>query len=213
MTSRAVAFLGVRVMAVWFVVATVANFVGYNFTLHDDPEVRRVELLTILSFAVIPFVTGVALWALSGWISTKVVPERLDLPLAPQIDAAVMHRAAVSLLGLWIFVQVLPEFVHATYLFLSMKFARPPELPRDEATDYRVWVYAQAGAARYASLLTRAVVGLALYLWPGHIAEVTFRGLRRVFDPPISEPPTEQASVSARAAEQADAADKARGIL
>jgi hypothetical protein len=195
-------------MAVWFLVATVANFIGYNFTLHDDPEVRRVELLTILSFAVIPFLTGAALWALSGWISAKVVPERLDQPVTAQVDAALVHRAAVSLLGLWIFVQVLPEFVHSTYLFVSMKFARPPDLPRDEATDYKVWVYAQAGFARYASLLTRAVVGLALYLWPGRIAEVTLRGLKRVFDPPIAE--SEPAGASAPAAEQRDEADEAR---
>jgi hypothetical protein len=140
-----------------------------------------------LSTTLLPFATGLVLWAFSDWISGRLAAEP-ETPLsAGSLDLAAVHRLAVSLLGLWLIVEVLPELIQVASLYVSMRFARPPDLPHDEATDYRIWTYAQAGNARFASLLARLLIGLALYFGPSRMSHATVRGLRRFFGPPAPE--------------------------
>jgi hypothetical protein len=176
----------------WLFVTSVVNLAGFAWDWSPEPVVRSTQVVGLLSLTVFPFATGLVLSAFSDWVSRRVASTPPQASLSPMtVDPTVVHRIGVSLLGLWLVVQALPELVQAAALYISMMFARPPELPRDEATEYKIWTYAQAGNARFASLVARLLIGLALYAGPGRVAQATLGGLKRFFGPPIPEQPTE----------------------
>ena len=140
--------------------------------------------VSLLSLTILPLASAITLWAFTEPLSGRAV-QGLPTEEVPGLALTVrgLHTVGVSLLGLWVLVTVLPELLQATALYVSMKFAHPPDLPRDEATEYRIWTYAQAGNARFASLLARFAIGVALFVGPARIAQAAVGGVKQFFAP------------------------------
>ena len=142
-----------------------------------------VMMVSLLSMTVFPMVAALTLWVFTESLSERVVRGVHTEEAGPAVDLAGLHTVGVSLLGLWLVVSVLPDLVLATAIYVSMKLTHRPDLPRDEATEYKIWTYAQAGNVRFASLLTRFAIGSVLYLGPQRVGRATMRGVKHYFGP------------------------------
>jgi hypothetical protein len=187
MTVPALAFLCVRLLSLWLIVCSFVNLAGFAADWPAEPmgSLLRVGML---SLTILPFTSALVLWAFSDALAKYLVRDAPSGPAVTSIEPGLLHTVGVSLLGLWLVVNVLPELVQVSSIYLAMRFARPPELPYDEATEYKVWTYAQASSARFASLLVRFVVGGTLFLGPKRVAQATLGGIRRFLGPARPEP-------------------------
>jgi hypothetical protein len=182
MTIHALAYLAVRLLSLWLIVWSFVNLAGFAADWPSEP-INSLFRMSILSLTILPFASALVLWVFSDSLAEYLARGVPEGPTAAIIEPSMLHKVGVSLLGLWLVVNVLPELVQVSAIYLSMRFARPPELPYDEATDYKIWTYAQAGSARFASLLVRFVIGVTLFLGPQRVGRATLGGIRRFFGP------------------------------
>jgi hypothetical protein len=182
MTARTVSHLGIRLLAIWLAVWALTNLALLAADWEPGP-IAAVMTVSLLSMTILPLAAALTLWAFTEPLGGRMVSGLQEEAHGPALDVAGLHTVGVSLLGLWLVVAVLPELVQATAIYVSMKFAHPPDLPRDEATEYRIWTYAQAGNARFASLLARFAIGGVLFLGPRRIARAAMGGFKQYFAP------------------------------
>jgi hypothetical protein len=198
MTPRTIIFVAARLLAVWCLVSsvtTLASAPAMDWGL--EGEIRYAQLLAIASMTIMPLLCGALLWHGSAWLANRVsmdavssVPE--PVTASGGVDSRWLFDVGVSLLGIVVIADVLPELANAVAFGVAAQFAPSTGEPIDTTLQFQRWLYQQAAIARIVSLVTRLAVGAVLLLGPRRVWREAIAWAHRVFRTSVPNDETQE---------------------
>jgi hypothetical protein len=188
MTPRAVFLVVTRLLALWCAVSAVSALASAPALDWGEPgEFRRVQAMSVTSLVLVPLVCGALLWSASGWLARHAAGDLGSPDGAVPLDAAQLFAVGMSILGLVVIVQVLPELAQAAAFAVAARWMPNQQESIDTSLQLERWVYQQAGIARLVSLVARLAVGLVLLLGPRYVWSLLKRFAGRTFGSSFAE--------------------------
>jgi hypothetical protein len=187
MTVNGLAFVLVRALAVWLAVGALNNVSLLFQNWHEQAAVRSTQQLAVGVSVILPLATAALVWLTADWLSAKLVgPEPLP-SLGAEPETVV--RAVIGLLGLLTLAQSVPDLAWYAALYAAINATRETVLgPVGTSPDLRAQFWDVTGKANLASVVARAIVGIALMANATSLAQTVLK--RRSVD--LDDEPTER---------------------
>jgi hypothetical protein len=189
MTTRDVMFVGARLLALWLFVSSVAALsAAPAMDWGEAGEMRYMQLFAVVALVLVPLLIAVPLWVKSAWLANRVsLDGQAGVTVTEPFGTSQLFSLGVSLLGLIVIVQVLPELAQWGAFVVAARFVPHVEEPIDTTLQLQRWVYLQAGIARGVSLVVRLAVGIVLLLGPARVWHKLTGYGRRYFSPVLRD--------------------------
>ncbi len=193
MSSRDLAVLAFKLLAVWFAATGVTGLgnVPYIWQADRNVEVRLAGIAGLLFPMLLWGVVGALLWINAEGLATRVFGAHpadvaanvfgdgpADAAPRDRIEMQPLFALALAVIGVLMIVEAAPMLVYGATVFVHSRQAGSSVLGPDPTQRALLWD--AAAQANFAAACTRFVIGVALLAGPARLS-AAYAGIRKEF--------------------------------